>query len=187
MLNLVKDILINTDRLILRKFIVSDSADVLNNWASKEDVQFNYGEPVYKTIDEVESLLKKYIEKYDSDNPYRWAIILKETNECIGQIAYFLMDFKNEFAEIEYCIGTDFQNLGYAIEATKAVIDFGFDKINLHKIQICCRPINEKSNRVIDKCGFTYEGTLRDYFKFNDGFQDRKYYSILKDEYKNKA
>ena len=50
----------------------------------------------------VKELLTKYITSYEKEDYYRWAVILKETGECIGQIAYFLVDNKNHFAEIEY-------------------------------------------------------------------------------------
>lgn len=174
---------INTDRLILRKFNFEDCNDMIEYWVSNEELQKLYGEPAYKTKDEVNSLLNKYITSYEKQDYYRWAIIEKKSQTCIGQIAYFLVDSKNNFAEIEYCIGVNFQKNGYATEATKAIIEFGFNKINLHKIQISAKSINIPSKRVIEKCNFKYEGTLRDYF-FDDGkYIDRIYYSILKNEY----
>lgn len=94
-----------------------------------------------------------------------------------------MVDESNHFAEIEYCIGRKFQGYGYATEAAKAVIGFGFEKINLHKVQICHKSMNQKSKRVIEKCGLKYEGTLRDFFFVGDKYVDRLYYSILKDEY----
>ena len=160
---------INTERLLLRRFKPSDAASVHRNWASDPDVQLNYGEPVYKTKARVSKLLDGYIKKYENPFYFRWAIIEKASGECIGQIAYFLVDTGNEFAEIEYCIGTAFQGKGYATEACKAVIRYGFEQINFHKVQICCRTENPQSKRVIEKCGLTYEGTLRDYFKMSEG------------------
>ena len=172
-----------TERLTLRRFSLEDVDSVFKNWASLPEVQLNYAEPVYATKEETASLLEKYIARYAEPNYYRWAIIEKESGECIGQIAYFLVDSKNEFAEIEYCIGTAFQKKGYATEACKAVIKYGFEKIGLHKVQICVRPSNTPSRKVIEKCGFTYEGTLRDYFKMPDGsFEGRMYFSILQEE-----
>lgn len=174
---------IETERLILRRFEYSDTSAMLKNWIADEKIQFMYSEPVYTTEAAVKELLDKYIGSYAKEDYYRWAIIDKETNECIGQIAYFLVDSKNHFAEIEYCVGSEFQCRGYATEATKAVIAYGFDKINLHKVQICTKTINKPSMRVIEKCGFTYEGTLRDYFYMDGGYQGRLYYSILRNEY----
>lgn len=175
---------VNTERLLLRRFEAADAASVFRNWAADPEVQPNYGEPVYETLEKTSSLIDSYISKYGDPYFYRWAIIEKTTGECIGQIAYFLVDPKNEFAEIEYCIGSAFQGKGYATEACKEIIRYGFDVIGLNKVQICCRTTNQKSRNVIEKCGLTYEGTLREYFKMSDGtFEGRMYYSTLRKEY----
>lgn len=177
---------IKTERLILRKFEYSDNEAMRKYWISDENIQSMYAEPVYTTEEEVKELLDKYIGSYEKQDYYRWAIADKETNECIGQIAYFLVDSKNHFAEIEYCIGSKFQCKGFATEATKAVIEFGFHEMNLHKVQISTKSINTQSKRVIEKCGFTYEGTLRDYFYTDDQYVGRLFFSILRDEYEGK-
>lgn len=177
---------IETERLILRKFKISDDEAMLKYWIADEKIQSLYSEPVYTTKAEVDELLEKYINSYQKNDYYRWAIIEKNSDECIGQIAYFLVDSKNNFAEIEYCIGSDFQCKGYATEATKAVIKYGFNKINLHKVQICTKTINKPSKRVIEKCGFTYEGTLRDYFYMDGEYVGRLYFSMLKSEFESK-
>lgn len=185
MLNHIGTQILETQRLILRPFTINDSVNVFNNWASDEQVQSLYSEPVYATLEETQVLLNKFIASYKNKDYYRWAVVLKESNMCIGQIAYFLVDDKNHFAEIEYCIGSEFQNNGYATEATKKIVEFGFEKINLHKVQICTKTINLKSKRVIEKCGFTYEGTLRDYFYYNNIYVGRLFFSILRSEYEN--
>ncbi|UZT83107.1 GNAT family N-acetyltransferase [Caproicibacterium sp. BJN0003] len=177
---------IETERLILRRFRYTDDDDMLKYWISDPKIQSLYSEPVYRTKQEVKELLDKYIHSYEKNDFYRWAITLKKTDECIGQIAYFLVDNNNHFAEIEYCIGSLFQRKGFATEATKAVIQYGFDKINLHKVQICHKSINLPSRKVIEKCGFTYEGTLRDFFYQDGKYIDRLYYSILRDEFMSK-
>lgn len=176
--------IIETERLILRKFEYMDDETMLKNWVADEKIQSLYSEPVYSTKEAVKGLLDKYISFYDKEDYYRWAVIEKQSGECIGQIAYFLVDNKNHFAEIEYCIGSAYQCKGLATEATKAVIQYGFDKINLHKIQICTKTINQPSKRVIEKCGFTYEGTLRDYFYMNGEYVGRLYFSMLRSEFK---
>ncbi|MEG0453173.1 MAG: GNAT family protein [Coprobacillus sp.] len=176
--------MIETKRLILRCFDYLDSDTMLKNWIADENVQSLYAEPVYTTKNAVNKLLDTYISSYEKKDYYRWAIILKENNDCIGQIAYFLVNSDNHFAEIEYCIGSNFQKKGFATEATKAIIDFGFNTMNLHKIQISHKSMNIPSQRVIEKCGFKYEGTWRDFFFVNGEYIDRLYYSILKDEFK---
>ncbi len=181
MLNHVGTQIIETKRLILRKFTVNDTEAVFNNWASDEELQKSYGEPVYPTVTDVENLLEKYISGYEKNEYYRWAIILKENNSCIGQIAYFLMDSQNHFGEIEYCIGSEYQCNGYCTEALREVIKYGLENIKLHKVQICHRSNNIPSKRVIEKCGFKLDGTLRDYFYIDGNYYDRLYYSILED------
>ena len=176
---------IETDRLILRRFLYTDDDAMLKYWIADEKIQSLYSEPVYETKEAVKELLDKYIGSYEREDYYRWAIIEKTTGECIGQIAYFLVDNKNHFAEIEYCIGSNFQCKGFATEATKAVIKFGFEKMNLHKVQICTKTINAPSKRVIEKCGFNYEGTLRDYFYIDGQYVGRLYFSILRSEYES--
>lgn len=177
---------IETERLLLRRFDHADNAAMLKNWVADEKIQSLYSEPVYTTPEAVRELLDKYISSYEKSDYYRWAVVEKASGECIGQIAYFLVDSKNHFAEIEYCIGGAFQRRGYATEATKAVMAYGFRQMNLHKIQICTKTINKPSMRVIEKCGFTYEGTLRDYFFMNGEYVGRLYFSMLRSEFDNR-
>ncbi len=177
---------IETERLILRRFAYADDEAMLKNWIADEKIQSLYSEPVYSTKEAVKELLDKVIGSYEKNDYYRWAIIEKKSGECIGQIAYFLVDSNNHFAEIEYCIGSDYQCRGFATEATKAMIAYGFEKIHLHKIQICTKTINEPSKRIIEKCGFTYEGTLRDYFYMDGKYVGRLYFSLLRNEFADK-
>lgn len=175
--------IIETERLILRRFKYTDTEDMLRYWISDPDVQHMYSEPVYSTKEEVEKLIAEYMKNYEKEDCYRWAIIHKKENICIGQTAFFLVDNKNHFAEIEYCIGKDFQRRGLATEATQALLAFGFQRVNFHRIQICHKEHNLPSKAVILKCGFNFEGGLRDFFFMGDTYVARMYYSLLKNEW----
>ena len=178
---------ITTKRLILRRFDYADIDSMLRNWIADEQTQWDYGEPYYPTFEAVRELLDtKYIVSYNKENYYRWAVIEKVSGECIGQIAYFKVDTNNQQGEIEYVIGSAYRGKGFATEMTKAVIEFGFEEINFHRIEIDCRTANEASKKVIEKCGLTYEGTFRDYFWRKDHYEGRRVFSILKDEYKKR-
>jgi ribosomal-protein-alanine N-acetyltransferase len=74
---------------------------------------------------------------------------------------------------------------GYCTEAVKALLDFCFNEVNFHKVQVCHKEGNIASQGVIRKCKFTYEGTLRDFFYMDGRYVNRLYYSILKNEYKD--
>ncbi len=104
---------IETDRLILRCFAYSDIDSMLRNWIADEQTQWDYGEPYYSTADEVKKLFDtKYIVSYSHKDYYRWAVIEKESGECIGQIAFFYVNSDNQHGEIEYVIGPAFQGKG---------------------------------------------------------------------------
>ena len=68
---------IETERLILRKFKISDDEAMLKYWIADEKIQSLYSEPVYTTKAEVDELLEKYINSYQKNDYYRWAIIEK--------------------------------------------------------------------------------------------------------------
>ncbi|MCR4654644.1 MAG: GNAT family N-acetyltransferase [Lachnospiraceae bacterium] len=187
MLTHVGTITIETKRLILRRFEYSDIDSMIRNWIADEQTQLDYGEPGYSTPEAVRELFDtKYIVSYARNDYYRWAVIEKGSQECIGQIAYFSVDTDNQHGEIEYVVGPAFQGKGYATEMTRAVIAFGFEKINFNRIEIDCRTENEASRRVIEKCGLTYEGVFRDFFWRKDHFEGRRVFSILKSEWDTK-
>lgn len=174
---------IATDRLILRRFAPTDAESAWRNWAGDEEVQNDYGEPVYATPDDARALIGRYISAYERPDAYRWGIFpVSEPDECVGMVAFFLVDNRNEFCEVEYCMGRDFQNRGYVTEAVKAVTAYAFDTVCFNRVQVSCRHVNLASKRVIEKCGFIYEGTLRQFFNHKGEFHDRLYYSILKEE-----
>lgn len=175
---------IETERLLLRPFDYKDWQSMQKYWVSDPKIQSMYAEPAYETKEEILGLLEQYIKGYEKEDYYRWAITLKGSDDCIGQIAFFMVSSEHHFAEFEYAIGSEFQRQGLVTEATKALISYGFNQINLHKIQVSHREGNRASQRVIEKCGFVYEGTLRDCLYIDGIYLDRLYYSILREEAK---
>ena len=174
---------IETPRLLLRRFEMSDAPTARANWAGDAASQALLLEPVYATLEQAQGLLAKYIAAYENEACYRWAIIEKASGECVGQIAYFLVDSKNHFGELEYCIGQAFRRRGCCTEAVRAAMAYGFEKIHFHKIQVCHMEGNEPSRGVILKCGLTFEGALRDFFFIDGTYCSRLYYSMLQSEW----
>lgn len=179
--------ILESKNLILRRFEYSDGDEMLKNWVSDIKIQSLISEPVYSSKQEVAELLNKWISSYSSLEYYRWAIIEKSTNICIGQIAIFLVDNKNHFCEIEYALGSNFHRRGYGTEAVGMILDYAFNQINFHKVQVCHKEGNLASQGVIRKNNFTYEGTLRDFFYVDCKYVSRLYYSILRSEYNKQA
>jgi ribosomal-protein-alanine N-acetyltransferase len=143
-------------------------------------------EPVYATLEETRGLLQRWVDAYACADRvrYRWAVVEKSSGACAGQVAYFLVDERNHCGELEYCIGRAFQRRGYCAEAVRAVLAYGFERIHFHKIQVCHMEGNEASRGVILKCGFTYEGALRECLYFGGAYRARLYYSMLESEWK---
>ena len=144
---------LETKRLLLRKFEYSDCASMLHNWIANPNVQHRYGEPTYETKEDVKKLLDIWIPQYQDHSFYRWAIILKENNENIGQIAFCRTYTACKTAEIEYCIGEDYWGNGYATEALTAVIRFSFENPQFQRLEAFHLTENIKSGKVLRKAG----------------------------------
>ena len=175
-----------TERLILRRFLPDDAADMLQNWASDPRVQPEYGEPVYDTPEAVCGLLQQYLAGYARPDFYRWAIVLRETGQNIGQIAFCKVWEDCNTAEIEYCIGADFWGHGYAGEALAAVIDRTFSQTEFTKLEAYHRAANPKSGRVLQKSAMHRTETVERFRRLGESPDGEVCYCIEKPEQKKR-
>ena len=76
-------------------------------------------------------------------------------------------------------MGEPFAGRGLMSEAVRAVLPFGFDTLNLHRIEAACLPTNEPSLRLLRKSGFSEEGFARGYLKINGDWQDHVLFAML--------
>ena len=126
-----------------------------------------------------QALVKDWCRNYEKDDCYHWAI--EYENKVIGGISVVRHDDVNEHAEIGYCIGSAFWGKGLMTEAARAVLDYLLERVNFHRVVICHAPQNPASGRVAQKCGLTYEGTLREACKTSLGeYLDLCVYSQIK-------
>ncbi len=140
-----------TDRLICRRFDMTDMQDMLDFWASDPGTQLEYGEPVYTDAAAVTGLLEKYISAYEQPDTYRWAIVEKESGHNIGQIALCRVYSDIMTAEIEYCIGDRFRGHGYAGEALRGLIRYMFTHTDIERLEAYHRGENTSSGRVLER------------------------------------
>lgn len=172
---------LETDRLILRKFKLSDATAMYNNWASDDEVTKYLTWPTHENLEVSKSVLKEWVDSYAKDNYYQWAIVLNENgNEPIGSISVVHMNEEIDMVHIGYCIGKKWWHRGITSEALKAVMDFLFDVVNCNRIELRYDPRNVNSGKVMKKCGLKYEGTLRSSDINNQGICDACYYGLLK-------
>lgn len=178
-------ILLETDRLILRKFVIDDVEAMYHNWASKDEVTKFLPWPTHSDVEITRAVLSGWIDDYNKADCYNWAIELKETGEVIGNISVVHIKENIECTEIGYCMGTKWWGLGIMPEAGKEVVRYLFEEVGFNKITAKHDKNNPKSGRVMQKIGMTYEGILRKPEFCNQGAADKVWYSILRDEYRN--
>lgn len=172
-----------TERLLCRPFKQEDCADMLKNWIANPNVQSEYGEPVYTTIQEVETLLNEYIRNYQKPDFYRWVIVEKDSGENIGQIAFCRVYSDCRTAEIEYCIGESFWGKGYATEALAGLIDHIFCSTDFQKLEAYHRAENTKSGRVLQKSAMHVTDTVQRFVREGVSPHGEVCYCIDRDEY----
>ena len=174
--------LIETDRLLLRKFNSNDAVHMFKNWATDSEVcKFLSWNP-HKDLSETKQIVEGWVNSY-TPKFYFWAIELKDIEEVIGSIS--IMEINEEYysCTFGYNIGRGFWGRGYMTEALKAVINYLFKEIGMNRIQGNHNTFNPASGRVMQKSGMIYEGILRQAkINKNGEFYDLAVYSILKSD-----
>ncbi|WP_455539330.1 GNAT family N-acetyltransferase [Terrisporobacter sp.] len=175
--------LIETDRLILRRFTLKDAENMYKNWASDDEVTKYLTWPTHSDISVTESVLKEWVSNYSHKDFYQWAITLKKSSdEVIGSIGVVSHDDRIKMVHIGYCIGKKWWHKGITSEALKYIIEFLFDKVQIERIESRHDTRNINSGAVMKKCNMKYERTLRKADWNNQGSCDVCYYGLLKGE-----
>jgi [ribosomal protein S5]-alanine N-acetyltransferase len=166
---------IETERLILRRITLDDAEDMYV-YASDEEVTD------YVTWDTHSSLTdtKKFINTFLSQYVAPWGIELKENGQLIGTVHFVWWQPEHNSAEIGYVLSKEYWGKGLITEAANAVISFGFEHMDLVRIQARCFLENKGSERVMEKLGLSFEGISRKVMYVKGEHKDLKVYSILK-------
>ena len=168
---------IETSRLILRPITEADAEDIFE-YSKNDNVGVHAGWKAHANIEETRELMS--IIFLDKEGVY--GIVLKESGKMIGSMG-LIDDHKrenNKARMLGYAIGEEYWGKGYTTEAAKTLIEYGFKELDLDLISAYCYPINMRSKRVLEKCGFQYEGTLRLAEERFDGVTlDNECYSII--------
>ncbi len=108
-------ILIETDRLILRKFKDTDSNNMFKNWGSDANVTKYLSWQTHKDIKDSEEIINLWISKYEDNSVYNWVMELKEINEVIGNISIVKLEDMHDACEAS---GKVMQKCGMVYEGT---------------------------------------------------------------------
>ena len=183
-LNHVGTQLIETDRLILRKFQLDDAEQMYNNWAKDPEHTKYVTWKAHENIDETRQIVSEWVSGYKDPNYYRWVISLKDNSCVIGDISVIDLFEENECCEIGYIISKKYWNMGFMTEALHAVLKFLFKEVGFHRIQLRHDIDNPASGMVMQKNGLKHEGIIRHARKTNTGsWCDTSLYSILNFEF----
>ncbi len=172
---------LETERLKLRKLTMRDAGDVFE-YASVPGVSLYVSWTPHRTIADTKSFLKHVLFQYEKGIPTSWGIVLKENNKLIGTGGYLWWATEHSKAELGYVVSDKYWNKGYMTEALKKILQFGFETMNLQRIEARCFVENTASERVMKKCGMKLEGILRSSSFVKGAYRDFKLYSILKSE-----
>lgn len=175
---------LETNRLLLRPIKLTDAEDMYE-YGSVEGLGTMAGWTKHEDINKTKKIIELMIAKYlSNDLLCVWAIVLKENNKMIGTIEIHSYDEKSQKAELGFTINNKYWGMGLTFEASKKIIEYGFEVVHLIRLAVEHFDFNKQSKRVIEKCGFKFEGILRDSRILPDGRLVSQYvYSILKDEY----
>jgi len=169
---------LKTERLILRPFEPDDATDV-QQLAGNEEVARNTLAMPFPYLDGMaEAWINNQQKEFEEGRAIVFAITLRPSNKLIGAIGLSLQ-LQYSLAEMGYWIGVPYWNYGYCTEAVKAVINYGFENLKLHKITASHFENNPASGRVMEKAGMFYEGRLISHLFHWNEYKNLIYYGII--------
>ncbi len=174
---------LETERLLLKKISFKDIDDIFE-YAVNPLVGPNAGWKPHVTKKDTEEFIKYALKKREYGQPGVYSIYYKDNEKMIGTIE--IHSYKEYKAEIGFVLNPEYWNQGIITEASKAVIIYAFEVLNISRLTYGYFLFNARSKRVCDKLEFTFEGILRNKFKnYDDEIIDEAVSSITKEDYFN--
>lgn len=175
--------MIETERLILRSWQETDS-EALFKYASNPDIGPIAGWPPHTSIENSLEIIRTVFSA-----PETYAVVLKNTTEPIGSCGIMFPEnlhsatMKQNEAEIGYWIGKPYWGQGLIPEAVKALLSRCFQDLSLDTVWCVHYEGNNKSKRVIEKCGFNFHHTNRDIVSPLGDKRTEHFYIMTKKDY----
>ena len=173
---------LRTERLLLRRIEREDTADVYSYASLPEVTRFLLWEP-HSSLAYSKGYVDYLQSVYREGSFYDWGVILLDSGRQIGTCGFTSFDFENHSAQIGYVLHTDHHGKGIATEAVGAVLDFGFRKLKLQRIEGRFMEENLASRRVMEKNRMQFEGILRNAVYVRGEYVNVGVCSILRDEF----
>src|SRR5699024_599050 len=177
--------ILETERLTLRRVTQEDASDLLA-YLSDVDVMKYYGLESFKSIYDALDEISWYNSIFEKGTGIRWGITLKGQEKIIGSCGFFNRVAQHYRAELGFELSKEHWGKGIASEAIKTVICYGFEQMNLQRIEALIEPPNIPSQKVVERQGFIREGLLRNYEYTCGKFDDLYMYSLLKQDHQER-
>lgn len=166
---------ITTERLRLRQLTHADAPAIKALFSDAQVLEFLV-EPPVELIDWLNGHYKNQVAA-------RWGITLDGDDRVIGTVGFHRWDRQNRHADLGYDLMPAYWGRGYATEAARAVVDWCFERLNLHRMQADCTLGNVRSERTILKLGFLQEGVWREQYWEHGRFVDIQQFGLLRREW----
>lgn len=173
---------LETSRLVLRRITPDDLFDVFD-YASDPEVARHVSWEHHLTTEDSRQFISLVEERYARGEVSPWGMIDRARNRLIGTCGYVSWQPAHARAEIGYALARRYWGRGLMTEAVREIIRFGFDRMQLNRIEAHCLLANTASERVMQKVGMTFEGILREAMLVKGQYRDLKLYSLLRREY----
>ena len=173
---------LETPRLLLRTLTADDAPD-LRRWLARDEIYTYWGRPASKGEREPETMFidpRPWVKRKPSPD-FKWGVVSRDTNTVIGDISVFDIE-NNRMGSVGYRFDPDEWGNGYATEALREAVRFIFAHTELDRLQATADVRNAASNRVLEKCGFVLEGTIR-HGKMVSTYCDYHIWGMLREDY----
>ena len=171
-----------TERLILRDLRQSDAADVLV--FRGDPIVQKYDDPVIHSEAEALAFIDELHAEYHNQEGISWAVSLKKQDVVIGAFGLHHWNQYHRQAEAGYGLAGAYWGRGMGYEALRAIVQFGFDQMDLNRIYARTIADNHRSVKLLERLGFQHEGTQRKHSWEDDGtFHDSAIYGMLAQEF----
>ena len=170
---------LETERLILRKMVLNDAEAVFAYASNSEVSRFTLWE-THRSIEDSRAFLEFATQKYENGGEPDWGIVYRGNGCLVGACGLVNWEAEHARAEVGFVLSREYWGRGLMSEAVRAILRFGFERMNLNRIEARCIAENAASARVMEKAGMVYEGTLRQREYIKGAYRDIKLYAILK-------
>lgn len=175
---------LRTPRLTLRELSLNDLEEVHELHSLPETDEYNtLGIP--KNQQETLAILKQWVGFQKQDNRKNYTLAVEYNHQFVGLIGLHLGAYKMRNGEVWYKIHSNYWGNGIAPEAVQEVLRFGFEELELHRIEAGCAVDNHRSVKVLEKVGMISEGRKRKSLPLKNGWSDTLEYAILEDEFED--